>query len=182
VLPVERIFRFTVTWQGKVRVVLFTLESCIEEAVFVTAVKVYRCRVNTKLGKQQQSEPCVLLFSRYLMPHVSTSCTNPSTSNTNTRRELAVVSIKTMLLYVLQILPSSTEQSPSWEANRFSKIQERSRILWTSKVHYRIHNSQPPVHFLSQISPIRVSSSPFLKIHYNIILPPGSFTTLRTNV
>jgi hypothetical protein len=39
---------------------LFTLGSCIEEAVLVTAVTVYRRHVNTKLGKQRQTEPCML--------------------------------------------------------------------------------------------------------------------------
>ena len=68
------------------------------------------------------------------------------------------------------------EQSPSWEANRFSATQEISRILWNPRVHYHIHKC---LHlFLSWASSIQsiISTSYFLRIHLNIILlsTPGS--------
>jgi hypothetical protein len=32
------------------------------------------------------------------------------------------------------------EQSPSWEANRFSDSQEIPRVLWNPKLHYRVYS------------------------------------------
>jgi hypothetical protein len=81
------------------------------------------------------------------------------------------------LTYLYYLLACSMEHSPSWEAKRFSASQEIPRILWNPKVHYRIHNSPPPVPILSHINPIQASSSHFLNIHFNIIVSytSGSF-------
>jgi hypothetical protein len=68
------------------------------------------------------------------------------------------------------------QQSPSWEANRFSASQKITRILWNSRVHYRIQTCPPTFPILSQLHPVHVLISHFLKIHLKIILPstPGT--------
>ena len=47
--------------------------------------------------------------------------------------------------------------------------QEIPHILQNTKVLYRIHNSPPPFLILSQINPVHVSPSLFLKTRFNII-------------
>jgi len=73
------------------------------------------------------------------------------------------------------------EQSPSWEANRFSDSQEIRRILRSSKAHSTIHKLPPPAPTLSQINPFHASPSHLLKIHFNIILP-GKLHVLLINI
>jgi hypothetical protein len=45
------------------------------------------------------------------------------------------------------------EQSPSWEANRFSASQEIPRMLSNPKCYYHIHRCPPPVPIHSQLDP-----------------------------
>jgi len=76
------------------------------------------------------------------------------------------------------------EQSPSWEANRFSASQEISHILWNPKVHYRIHKCPPTVPILSQLDPVHTPhptswrSILILSFHLRLGLPSGLFPSL----
>ena len=80
---------------------------------------------------------------------------------------------------ITYLLTYSKEQSPSWEAYRFSASQEIHHILWNPKVPHCTHKCPPPVLILSQYEPDHTTTSHFLKIHINIIpflrLPSGLF-------
>jgi len=91
--------------------------------------------------------------------------------------------IPSLLAYLLTYslthsLTHPIEQSPSWEAKRFSATQEIPRILWNPEVHYRFHKCPPHVSSpeTARSSPYPPLPSYFLNIHLNIILPstPGS--------
>ena len=79
------------------------------------------------------------------------------------------------------LLTHSMQQSPPWEANRFSASQEIPRILWTPKVHNRIHKCPPPVSIQSQFDPVHTPNPTswrsilILSFHLRLCLPSGLF-------
>jgi hypothetical protein len=76
---------------------------------------------------------------------------------------------------MVSVRTNSKEQSPSWGRNRSSATRKTPRILWKTKVYYRVHKSPPPVTILNKIGALPPSH--FCRIHFNIILP----RTLRSS-
>ena len=64
------------------------------------------------------------------------------------------------------------QQSPPWEAGRFSATQEIPRILCNPKDHYPLNNGPPLDPILSHINPVHPSLFHFLQTHFISIFPP----------
>jgi len=90
-----------------------------------------------------------------------------------------------LLIYLLTYLCTySVQQSPSWEANRFTASQEIPCILWNLKVLCHIYKCPPPVPSLSQINkvhaphPTSCRSILILPSHLFLGLPSGLFPSV----
>jgi hypothetical protein len=67
------------------------------------------------------------------------------------------------------------ELSPCWTAASCAPTQELSKILWNSKVYYRLHKSHLLVPTLSHINSVDITPSHLSKIHFNIICLPTAW-------
>jgi hypothetical protein len=72
-------------------------------------------------------------------------------------------------LCIYLYITNCTELSPYREATSFPHTQDLPSILWNPEVHYRVHESPPPVPILSQTKSVHTTPSYLSKIHPNII-------------
>ena len=75
------------------------------------------------------------------------------------------------------------QQSPSWDANRFSVSQEIPHILWNLNVHHHGYKSTPPAPILSQIKSVPPKATSWRSIfilisHLYQGLPSGLLTSV----
>jgi len=72
-----------------------------------------------------------------------------------------IISYKSLTVRTQSVTDNAMEQSPSWEADRFSASQETPSILWNLKFHYQIYKSPQTVPILIQINAAHASQSHF---------------------
>ena len=101
--------------------------------------------------------PCALVFLTSLLDALCHFCTSGSTRPSTYWHVLKDLNPRVdvcLFTYSGCLFTYSMEQSPSWEANRFSASQEISRILWNPKAHCRSHKCPPSVPILNQLNPV----------------------------
>ena len=115
-------------------------------------------------------------------PHKSTHTISRGTRQTKPSESPHKCTLKPPLITMNCInilLPYSMEQTPSWEANRFSASQDFPHILWNPKVQYHSYKCLPPIPIMSQINPDHAphpTSWRFILIlssHLSLGLPSG---------
>jgi hypothetical protein len=71
------------------------------------------------------------------------------------------------------------EQSTSWVINSSSPTQEIVRLLWNSKVYYRVHASPPVGTTISDNDPVHILTPYFLRIYnLNYFVIPSFWVTV----
>jgi hypothetical protein len=76
---------------------------------------------------------------------------------------------------------NTTQQNASCEVDTRSDNEDIPRLLWNQNVHYSAHKSPPPVSIVSHVTVVHILPLYFLKMPFNIILPPTvSFFELLT--
>jgi len=126
-------------------------------------------------GHEADHSPSPIVMVRNEWSHTSNSSCVHSVDRDNFNFFTEFVDFLVNFQHQSYLLTHSMEQSPSWEANRFSASQQILHILWDPKVHYRIRMCPLPIPILRHLDPVHNPTSHFLKIHLNIILPstPG---------
>ena len=107
----------------------------------------------------------------------STACDTCGTENTSNVQSQHSIVINATIVTGHQLMQNntvttSTKQNHCWQADIPSNNQYIRCILRNPTLHYRVHNSLPPVSILSKINPVHALPCIYFKFHFNIILPP----------
>ena len=158
------------------RITGWGVELCDSDDSLGQVKTVIRFRVFSNAGNILIRWVTISFWTRSLHHGINSVAARFLIGETEGNNENSTWMISSRGVLITYLLTYSMEQSPSWEANRFSANQEIPRILWNPKVHHRIHKCPPTVPNLSQLDLVHTPTTHLPKIDLIIILPstPGS--------